>query len=117
MANMDFRWNLIADYAPLFLKGTLITIGISLLSIILGSILGFIVSIGKMSKHWFVRWPMDIYVSLFRGTPLFVQILIIHFGVIRLILGHTDAIIAAITALTLNSAAYSAEIYRAGIQS
>lgn len=114
---MDFKWDIIYGYAPLFLKGTLITIGISLLSIFLGSILGLVVSLCKMSKHWFLRWPTELYVNFFRGTPLFVQILIIHFGVVRAVLGHTDAIIAAITALTLNSAAYSAEIFRAGIQS
>ena len=114
---MDFKLDLILGYAPLFLKGTLLTIGISLLSILLGSILGLVVALGKMSKRWYVRLPMDMYINFFRGTPLFVQILIVHFGVIPIVYGGTNAILAAITALTLNSAAYSAEIYRAGIQS
>ncbi|WP_308637539.1 amino acid ABC transporter permease [Paenibacillus silvisoli] len=114
---MDFRFDIIWDYAPLLLKGTLYTIGISLSSILLGSILGLGVSFGKMSSRWFLRWPMQSYVNFFRGTPLLVQIYIVHFGLIPLLYGKTNAIIAAITALSLNAAAYTAEIYRAGIQS
>ena len=53
----------------------------------------------------------------FRGTPLFVQILIIHFGVMPIFMKPVNPIISAIVALSLNSAAYIAEIFRAGIQS
>ncbi|MBP3965441.1 MULTISPECIES: amino acid ABC transporter permease [Paenibacillus] len=114
---MDFRFDIIWDYAPLLLKGTMYTILISLSGILLGSILGLIVSFGKMSSRWFLRWPMQSYINFFRGTPLLVQIYIVHFGLIPLVYGKTNAIIAAITALSLNAAAYTAEIYRAGIQS
>lgn len=114
---MDFRFDIIVDYAPLLLKGTLLTIGISILGIVLGSILGLVVSFGKMSHRWYLSYPMNGYIHFFRGTPLYVQILIVHFGLIPVILGGTHPIIAAITALMLNSAAYTAEIFRAGIQS
>ncbi|QYR21419.1 amino acid ABC transporter permease [Paenibacillus sp. sptzw28] len=114
---MDFRFDIIFDYAPLLLRGTLLTIGISILSIILGSMLGLGVGFGKMSRRWYWRLPMNGYINFFRGTPLYVQILIVHFGLIPMIWGGTNPIIAAVTALTLNSAAYTAEIYRAGIQS
>lgn len=114
---MDFRFDIILDYAPLLLKGTLLTIGLSLASIVCGSILGLIIALGRLSRRWFFRWPAQAYINFFRGTPLLVQILIVHFGLVYAILGRTDAIIAAIVALSLNSAAYSAEIYRAGIQS
>ncbi|WP_219835117.1 amino acid ABC transporter permease [Paenibacillus sp. R14(2021)] len=114
---MDFRFDIIWDYAPLLLRGTLYTIWISIASILLGSIFGLGVSLGKMSRYWFLRWPMQSYINFFRGTPLLVQIFIVHFGLIPLIYGKTNAIIAAVVALSLNSAAYSAEIYRAGILS
>lgn len=114
---MDFRLDIIYDYAPLLFKGTLLTIGISILSIILGSILGLFIGIGKTSKFWYLRLIMNGYINVFRGTPLLLQILVIHFGLVPVFIGSTDAIIAAIAALTLNSAAYTAEIYRAGIQS
>ncbi|MDB4867569.1 MAG: amino acid transporter permease [Cohnella sp.] len=114
---MGFRFDMIYDYAPLFLRGMLLTIGISIAGIFLGSILGLGVALCKMSRTLYLRWPMDAYVNFFRGTPLLVQVYIIHFGVIPVFYGSTNVIIAAIVALSLNSAAYCAEIYRAGIQS
>lgn len=114
---MDFRWDLIEQYAPFFLKGTLLTIGFSIAAIILGTILGLLIGLGKMMRNKVASLPFTWYINLFRGTPLMVQILLIHFGVIPMILGETNAIVAAITALSLNSAAYTAEIFRAGIQS
>lgn len=114
---MDFRFDIIYEYAPLLLKGTLLTIAISLLGILFGSILGLFVSIGKMSPKRIGNLPASAYINFFRGTPLLVQVFIVHFGVIPAIYGSTNVILAAITALSLNSAAYTAEIYRAGIQS
>lgn len=114
---MDFRFDIIAEYSSLLLRGTLLTIGISILGIIFGSTLGLLVGFGKMSKRWFFSWPMSAYINFFRGTPLLVQVMIVHFGVVPMFIGQTDPIIAAIVALSLNCAAYSAEIFRAGIQS
>ncbi|QHW31690.1 amino acid ABC transporter permease [Paenibacillus rhizovicinus] len=114
---MDFRFDIVEGYLPLLLRGTLYTVCISLASIALGSLLGLGVGLGKMSRFWFLRWPMHAYINFFRGTPLLVQIFIVHFGLIPLLNGKTNAIAAAVTALALNAAAYTAEIYRAGIQS
>jgi polar amino acid transport system permease protein len=114
---MDFRWEIIIEYAPLLLEGTLLTIAISLASIGLGSIIGLAVAFGKMSSRWYLTYPMASFINFFRGTPLILQILLVHFGLVPLFLGATNAIVAAIVALSLNSAAYTAEIYRAGIQS
>lgn len=114
---MDFRLDIIIQYLPVLLKGTLLTIGISVVSILFGSILGLGIGFGKMAPKWYLRWPFHSYINFFRGTPLYVQILIVHFGVIPPIYGKTNALITAFVALSLNSAAYSAEIFRAGIQS
>jgi glutamine transport system permease protein len=116
---MDFRFDIIIDYLPLLLKGTLLTIIISLVSILFGSILGLGVSLGKMSHRKYINLPLSCYINFFRGTPLLVQLFIVHFGIVPLpfFYGSTNAILAAIVALSLNSAAYMAEIYRAGIQS
>lgn len=99
------------------MKGTLYTIGISVAGILLGSILGLLIAFGNMSRRWYLHLPTQGYIHLFRGTPLLLQIFIVHYGVVYVVTGHLDAITAAITALALNSAAYTAEIYRAGIQS
>ncbi len=113
----DFRIDIILYYIPLLLKGTLLTIGVSMVSILLGSVLGLIVGFGRMSRHAYLRLPAACYINFFRGTPLLVQILLVHFGVVPLLIDRTDVLVAAILSLTLNSAGYSAEIFRAGIQS
>lgn len=102
---------------PYFLKGTLYTIGLSLAGVLIGTILGLLIGLGKMMRNKILSFPFTLYVSFFRGTPLIVQIFIVHFGVIPAIIGTTNAIVAGIVALSLNSAAYIAEIFRAGIQS
>ncbi|WEG13170.1 amino acid ABC transporter permease [Pullulanibacillus sp. KACC 23026] len=114
---MNFRWDIIAAYAPFFLKGTLLTIGLSLAGIFFGTILGLLIGLGKIMRNKWLAFPFSLYITIFRGTPLFVQILIIHFGFVPLIIGKTNSIFAGILSLSLNSAAYTAEIFRAGIQS
>ncbi|AFH65612.1 amino acid ABC transporter permease [Paenibacillus caseinilyticus] len=114
---MDFRFDIILGYAPLLGKGVLLTIGLSLLSILIGSLFGLVIGFGRMSGQWLLRVPAKAYIHFFRGTPLYVQILIVHFGAVPLVIGKTNPIVAAIAALSLNCAAYTAEIYRAGIQS
>ncbi|KGE19708.1 amino acid ABC transporter permease [Paenibacillus wynnii] len=114
---MDFRFDIIIHYLPVLFRGTMLTIGVSLVSIIVGSILGLGIGFGKMAPRWYWRWPFHCYINFFRGTPLIVQILIVHFGLIPAIYGSTNALLSAFVALSLNSAAYSAEIFRAGIQS
>lgn len=114
---MDFRWDLIWEYAPFFGKGTLLTIGLSVAAIFFGTILGLLIGLGKMMKNKLLALPFVWYINFFRGTPLLVQILLIHFAVIPAFLGTTNAILAAIVTLSLNSGAYIAEIFRAGIQS
>ncbi|CAM3847654.1 amino acid ABC transporter permease [Mesobacillus zeae] len=114
---MGFNFNIIVEYAPFLLKGTLVTIGLSLSGILIGTLLGLAIGLGKMVKNKWLASPFHLYVTFFRGTPLFVQILLIHFGVVPLFNGETNGFAAAIIALSLNAAAYIAEIFRAGIQS
>ena len=114
---MDFRWDILIEYAPFFLKGTLLTIGLSIASIFIGTILGLFIGLGKIMKNKLLAWPFTVYITFFRGTPLLVQILLIHFAVVPFFLDRTSPILAAILTLSLNAAAYIAEIFRAGIQS
>lgn len=83
-----------------------------------GIILGLLFGLGKLSKRKWIYYPCKYYVDFFRGTPLLVQILIIHLAVIPTIFGHSlGYFISGAIALMLNCAAYNAEIIRAGIQS
>ncbi|PLT29871.1 amino acid ABC transporter permease [Peribacillus deserti] len=114
---MDFRFDIIMEYAPYLLKGTLITIGLSLAGIIIGTVLGLFIGLGKMMRNKYLAFPFTVYITVFRGTPLLVQVLLIHFGVVPFFTGETNAVAATIIALSLNAAAYIAEIFRAGIAS
>ena len=114
---MDFRPDIIIDYMPFFLKGTMWTILLSLLGILIGTILGLFLGLGKMINNKFLSLPFVWYINIFRGTPFFVQIMLLHFGVLPLMMTSTNPIVTGVVALSLNSAAYIAEIFRAGIQS
>jgi len=114
---MDFRFDIITEYAPFFLKGVLLTIGLSLIAIIVGSIFGLLIGLGKMSSKLVIRTPFEWYINFFRGTPLFVQILLVHFGLMPIFFPQPNPIASAAVSLSLNAAAYIAEIFRAGIQS
>ncbi|MBO3458719.1 ABC transporter permease subunit [Aetokthonos hydrillicola Thurmond2011] len=114
--------NLILKYFPLLLQGALITLILTAISGVLGLIGGSLIGIVRLSQIIPLRWTARAYIDFFRGTPLLVQIFMIYFGIPALAqeLGFTftfDRFVAAVMALSLNSAAYIAEIVRAGIQS
>jgi glutamine transport system permease protein len=114
---MDFRFDIIIEYLPFLMKGLMYTVGLSVGGILIGSVLGFFIALGRMSKIKFLRIPFVWYINFFRGTPLLVQLFLIHFGLMPLILSDGSTVASALVALSLNSAAYVAEIFRAGIQS
>ncbi|MBD2357922.1 ABC transporter permease subunit [Tolypothrix sp. FACHB-123] len=117
-----YSLNIIWRSFPLLLQGVLVTLQLTVLSVVLGLVGGSLLGIIRLSRIASVRWLARAYVDFFRGTPLLVQIFMIYFGIPALIqeLGLTfsfDRLIAGVIALSLNSAAYIAEIVRAGIQS
>ncbi|WP_373233210.1 amino acid ABC transporter permease [Cohnella sp.] len=146
---MGFRWDIIESYMPMFMKGAVMTLEVTAVSVLLGTALGLFAALGRLAKFKngvlkyvsaiFIRWPAIFYITLFRGTPLFVQILIIHFGLMPLLIHPENGLfisgelarsiklsntgilsgtfLSGVVALTLNAGAYIAEIFRAGIQS
>ncbi|MEK2605444.1 amino acid ABC transporter permease [Burkholderia arboris] len=99
---------------PLLESAVTMTVFLGLASFALGSALGLAVALARVSSIRFLRGVAFAYVSVFRGTPLLVQILLIYFGLPRY--GITlDPVPAALLALTLFSAAYLSENFRAGI--
>lgn len=99
--------------------GMLRTVGIFCWTLILSMPLGLIVSFGRMSKNPILSFVTKIYISVMRGTPLMLQLLVVYFG--PYYLWHANIggyrYIAIILGFTLNYAAYFAEIFRSGIQS
>ena len=114
----DLQWDIVWNYRDMFIRGIGITIILTLSGYFGGIILGLLLGLGKLSQNKLIYWPSKLYVDLFRGTPMLVQILLIHLAVIPTIFGHSlGYMVSGITALVLNCAAYNAEIFRAGIQS
>jgi polar amino acid transport system permease protein len=144
---MDLRWNILAGYGPLFVEGVVTTIELTLVAIVAGMVLGTLFGLVSSSvsapppRTVAGRWAMTVlraittaYVTFFRGTPLFVQILLVHFALMPALI-HPDgglllsgevartfrqehgAFFSGCLALSLNAGAYISEIFRAGIQS
>jgi glutamine transport system permease protein len=114
----DIRFDVIWNYREMFIRGIWVTLALTIVGYIGGIVLGLFIGIGKLSKRKWIYYPSKYYVDFFRGTPLLVQILLIHIAVIPAIFGHSLGYFASGSiALILNSAAYNAEIIRAGIQS
>ena len=114
---MDFNFALVVNSFPLLLEGALVTIKITALSVGFGLLIGLVASIARMSKLWLVKMLASLYVDFIRGTPLLVQIFIIYFALPMIPGVRVDPLVAAITACSINSGAYVAEIFRAGIES
>jgi len=101
---------------PLFLKGIWLTAQLAFLSLLFGLPIGLLLALARVQSSRLLKAPAAVYVEVMRGTPLLVQILFIYF-VLPSFGVSIPAFWSGIIALTLNSAAYIAEIFRAGILS
>jgi polar amino acid transport system permease protein len=144
---MGLRWEILAGYGPLFWNGLLMTLQLTVVALSAGLALGVALGLVSSSQDapapqslpmaWLLRIARGVtlaYVTFFRGTPLFVQILLVHFALMPVLI-HPDggllmsgdaarefrqehgAFFSGSLALTLNAGAYISEIFRAGIQS
>jgi len=144
---VDLRWEILAGYAPLFASGVLMTLQLTLVAVTAGLMLGIVFGLISTSTDappprtaaarallQLARWLTVAYVTFFRGTPLFVQILLVHFALMPALI-HPDhglllageaartfrqehgAFFSGCLALSLNAGAYISEIFRAGINS
>ncbi|MBO4377010.1 MAG: amino acid ABC transporter permease [Lachnospiraceae bacterium] len=101
-------------------KGLLVSVEIFLLTLVFSLPLGFVVAFGRMSKNPVIRSITKVYISIMRGTPLMLQLLVVYFGpnlLFHVRIGENYRFVAVIIAFSINYAAYFAEIYRSGIES
>lgn len=112
--NLDFSQ--IVPYIPFMLEGIWVTLKFVFFAIILGSILGTVLALFKIGSIKPLRWFADAYTSVFRGTPLILQLMIIYYSIPQLTGYDISPFLSAILAFGLNSSAYISEIIRAGIQ-
>lgn len=113
---MNLNVDLMINSLPLLIVGAGITIQITAISVGLGLIIGMFVGIARICNIKVLRALAAIYIDFLRGTPLLVQIFLIYFALPMVVGQRVDPFVAAITACGINSGAYIAEIFRAGIQ-
>jgi polar amino acid transport system permease protein len=119
------RWEMIARFLPDLLEGTLMTLELVGVAVVVGLILAIPLGIARASRHWYVRALPYTYVFFFRGTPLLLQLFLVYYG-----LSQFEAVRdsmfwpylrepywCALITMTLHTAAYIAEILRGAIQS
>ncbi|WP_221585959.1 amino acid ABC transporter permease [Microbacterium sp. G2-8] len=123
------RWDVIFSRvgATAILEGTLVTVVLTVVAMILGVVLGIVIAVMRVSGNPVLTTVAWLFVWVFRGTPLLVQILIwfnlalfipsLGFGEFSVPLNTISPFVAALIALTLNEAAYMSEIVRGGLLS
>ena len=119
-----FNFSFLPAYGGYFLQGMAYTLLLAVVSVALAVIPALLLALMRLSKSKFIKGLSGAYIAVFRSTPLLVQLSIIYFGLFGVIsipritiLGFVDLsrFIPGVVALALNSSAYVAEIFRAGI--
>ena len=120
---MSFDFAIIVDALPKMLMGIGLTFQLLIISALLGLTLAIGLMLMRISGKWYLSWPAQVYIYIFRGTPILVQIFIIYYGFPQLEFIRDsflwpmfrDPFGCAIFALTLNTGAYVSEILRGGV--
>ncbi|KAA8757603.1 amino acid ABC transporter permease [Paenibacillus sp. UASWS1643] len=111
--NLDFSFLL--DHWQDYARSAWVTLELSFFGVLFGTLLGVIMALMRLSRIWPIKFVASAYIELIRGTPMLVQILIIHYG-LTVVGVNLPAFMSGVVALTMNSSAYMAEVFRAGIQ-
>ena len=110
-------FELLVETWPRLMAGLLVTIEATIISLLIAAVLGLIFGLMSVSRNRILKIISRIYVDIIRGTPLIVQAFFIYFGLTSALDIRMEAITAGIITLSLNAGAYTAELFRAGIQS
>ncbi|WP_052226531.1 amino acid ABC transporter permease [Microbacterium mangrovi] len=112
----DFDWGVVQSNFPRLLEGLWVTIEISLIVIVLSMILSIPVALMRMSHIDVVRWAAQLYIEVFRCTPLLVQLFWVYYALPALTGITIPGPVSAVMALTANLTAFMAEALRSGFQ-
>lgn len=116
-SGFQFNWQAAWDSLPWLLQGIPYTLLISAVGLVIGFGIGLVFGLASISPTRLLRWPATVYIEVFRGTPVLVQVLFIFYGLPQLLGDPINALTAGIAAIALNSGAYISEIVRGGVQS
>ncbi len=101
-------------------SGMVVSVEIFLATLLLSLPLGLLVAFGRMSRIKIIQWAAKAYISIMRGTPLMLQLMVVYFGpyyILGIRISASYRLTATLIAFGINYAAYFAEIYRGGIES
>lgn len=113
----DWDFATILQNWPVLWVGVKGTVAVFLITVVLGLGGGLVVGTARYAQSAWISWPARAFVEVFRNTPVLVQIIWFYYAFPILTGIETNALLAAILGISLNTMAFSAEIYRAGIQS
>ena len=121
---LERMWKIFDRYRGFFAEGMQNTLILAVFTVLIGTILGTLIAIMKMSNFKPARWIATAYIEFIRGTPLMIQLMFLFYGLPMIglrfpeisIIPNFDRFAAGIVAMSINSAAYVAEIIRSGIQ-
>jgi His/Glu/Gln/Arg/opine family amino acid ABC transporter permease subunit len=113
---VNLEWSVIGYAIPLLADGLVATVKISVLAIIVGTVVGFVLGLLTFAAFAPARWFVRAYVDFVRGTPLLIQVFLIYFA-LPVIGINLSEFWAGVTALSFNAAGFIAEIVRAGLGS
>lgn len=112
----EISFQVVADYYDVLLLGLLKTIEFTVICIVLGSLLGFVTSLMRVSRSWPLRLISTAYVEFFRGTPVLIQLFWIFFCLPIVLNVQIGNFASSVIALTLFMGAISSETFRAALQ-
>ncbi len=110
-----FNWDVLASSLPLLLSGLKVTLLLGLVSVVAGLVLGLMIALVRLYATRPIRLIAIVYIDLFRSIPLLVLLILVYFA-LPFIGISLSPFASAATALTIVSSAYTAEIFRAGIE-
>jgi polar amino acid transport system permease protein len=113
---MELNYSFLTQHIPILRDGLWMTIVLSFSSISLGFVVGTVLAVARRSSYRALRFLTAAYVEIIRNTPLLIQVFLTFFG-LSMIGPRLPAALVAIIALTINTAAYTSEIVRAGFDS
>lgn len=114
---MHWDFTSIFSNSDALIAGAIGTLRLFAICVVAGLTLGLFVGLGRYARRWWLYWPATAFVEFFRNTPVLVQMLWFYFALPILAPFEISPLAAAALGISLNTAAFSAEIYRGGIQS
>jgi His/Glu/Gln/Arg/opine family amino acid ABC transporter permease subunit len=120
---LTWHWNVVLENWPVYVEGVKMTLLLSALGILFGTVVGALVGLLRSETRYqnvvgnILRALATLYVEIMRGTPFIVQLYLVYYGLPLMFHVDVPELLAGIAAISLNSGAYVSEIFRAGIQS